>query len=189
MTPVAAPGRRPIICLRDEADFAQGSFQIGGGRCYAFARKIMRPKFWKLSHGALIFSYGQVLEGLSERLVYVHKDTPAKGNAQHAQGEDFVLAPIGDYFYLTHGNKGIYVLGQLSGPANFFSKMGDGWLNRPYRPIKSTISRDAYCGPDKWWAPNHDSTFTPVPDDELPLFEEHILRPYFDIKLSKFGIT
>jgi hypothetical protein len=148
----------------------------------------MRPKFWKVSHGASIFSYGEILEALNQRLVYVHKDTPPKGTAQRSQGEDFILAPIGDYFYLTHGNKGIYVLGQLSGPANFFSKMGDGWLDRPYRHIKSAILDDPYSGPDKWWAPNHDSTFTAVPDDELRLFEEEILGPYFDIKLSKFRV-
>ena len=128
------------------------------------------------------------MEALNERLVYVHKDTPPKGTSSHGQGEDFILAPVGDYFYLTHGNKGIYVLGQLSGPANFFSKMGEGWLDRPYRPIKSAILHDPYSGPVKWWAPNDNSTFMVVPDDELQLFEEEILRPYFDIKLSTFGI-
>jgi 5-methylcytosine-specific restriction protein B len=149
----------------------------------------MRPEFWKVSHGAAIFNYQAILDGLNERLVYVHKDTAAKGTSQQTQGEDFIHAPIGDYFYLTHGNERIYVLGQFSGPTNVFSKMGDGWLDRPYRPIKSAISRDGYSGPHKWWAANDNSTFTPVPDEELGLFEEYILTPYFDVKLSKFGIT
>jgi len=148
----------------------------------------MRPKFWKLSHGAKDFTYEGFLEALHDRLAYIHKDTRPKGTLRHAQGEDFILAPIGDYFYLTHGNQGIYVLGQFSGPANFFSKMGRGWLDRPYRPIKSAILHDSYSGQDKWWAPNHDSTFTAVPDDELRLFESEILTPYFGIKLSTFGI-
>jgi hypothetical protein len=39
-----------------------------------------------------------------------------------------------------------------------------------------------------WWAPNHNSTFCHVPDEELPLFEAKILRPYFAIKLADFGI-
>ena len=112
----------------------------------------MRPKFWKVSHGASIFSYDAVLDALNERLVYVHKDTRAKAASQHTQAEDFIAAPLGDYFYITHGNKGIYVLGQFSGAANVLSKMGDGWLDRPYRPIKSAISRDTYNGPHKWAA-------------------------------------
>jgi hypothetical protein len=150
---------------------------------------MMRPKFWKVSHGASIFSYEAVLDALNDHLVYVHKDTRAKATSQRTQAEDFIEAPIGDYFYLTHGNQGIYVLGQFSGAANVFSTMGDGWLDRPYRHIKSAISRDGYGGSHKWWAPNDNSTFTPVPDDELPLFEKHILRPYFGITLAKFAIT
>jgi len=149
---------------------------------------MMRPKFWKVSHGASIFSYEAVLDALNERLVYVHKDTKAKATSQRTQAEDFIEAPIGDYFYLTHGNEGIYVLGQFSGAANVFCKMGAGWLDRPYRPIKSAVSRDGYGGPHKWWSPNDNSTFTPVPDNELSLFEKHILRPYFGITLAKFAI-
>lgn len=148
----------------------------------------MRPKFWKVSHGAAIFSHEAVLDALHEQLVYVHKDTKPKATLSRSQAEDFVAAPIGNYFYLTHGNEGIYVLGQFSGAANVFSKMGDGWLDRPYRPIKSAISREAYCGPHKWWAPNDNSTFMPVPDDELSAFEEHILKSYFGITLAKFAI-
>jgi hypothetical protein len=149
----------------------------------------MRPKFWKVSHGATQFRYEEVLDALNDRLVYVHKDTKAKATSPRTQADDFILAPIGDYFYLTFGNTGIFVLGQFSGPANVFSKFGDGWLDRPYRPIKSAILRDVYSGPHKWWAPNDNSTFTSVPDAELPLFEEHILKPYFGITLATFGIT
>src|SRR6266496_2742232 len=144
----------------------------------------MKLKFWKVSHGAAIFTYEALLNALSERLVYVHKDTKAKATSQHKQGENFISAPIGDYFYLTNGNEGIYVLGQFSGPANVFSKMGEGWLDRPYRHIKSAISRDSYAGPHKWWSPNDHSTFMPVPDDEILLFEEHILKPYFGFTLK-----
>jgi 5-methylcytosine-specific restriction protein B len=149
----------------------------------------MRPKFWKVSHGASIFTYEEVLDAMNDRLVYVHKDDRAKATSSRTQAEEFIAAPIGDYFYLTYGNAGIFALGQFSGAANVFSKKGDGWLDRPYRAIKSATSRDAYTGPHKWWAPNDNSTFTPVPDHELSLFEEHILRPYFGITLATFGIT
>ena len=148
----------------------------------------MKPKFWKLSQGAAIFTPDQMLDSVAQRLVYVHKDTKAKGTSGQTQADDFITAPIGDYFYLTHGNAGIYVLGQFSGPANLFSTEGDGWLDRPFRVIKSSRSRDSYSGPHKWWAPNDNSTFTAVPESELSLFEEHILQPYFDITLAQYGI-
>ena len=148
----------------------------------------MRPKFWKVSHGTEFFTYEQVLDALNERLVYVHMETRAKASSKKTQAQDFIEAPLGDYFYLTHGNEGVYVLGQFTGAANIFCKMGDGWLDRPYRPIKSPISRSSYNGDHMWWAPKDNSTFIAVPDGKLSLFEKHILKPYFGIELAKFGI-
>jgi hypothetical protein len=119
----------------------------------------------------------------------MHGNTAALGTSSTTQGEEFVNAPIGDYFYLTHGNKGIYLLGQFSGPANTFSALGKGWVDRPFRYLFGAIEIKPYTGPDKWWAPNHNSTFCLVPEDELELFEEAILVPHFGIKLSEFGVS
>ncbi len=105
-----------------------------------------------------------------------------------SQAEDFINANIGDYFYLTHGNEGIYLLGQLISPANLFSKYGDGWLEREFKFIFASHSRDSYSGEHKWWTPNDNSTFTRVPEHELDLFELEILTPYFDVTLSDFGL-
>src|SRR5438093_3217215 len=142
----------------------------------------MKPKFWKVSHGTQFFPYQDMLDSIERRLVYVHKDTHAKATSVRSQGQNFLEAPAGDYFYLTHGNNGIYLLGQFSGPANVFSSKGEGWLDRPFRHIKSAVTRDSYSGPKKWWAPSDNSTFMAIPDDEVVLFEEHILQPYFKIK-------
>lgn len=103
-------------------------------------------------------------------------------------GKNFINANIGDYFYLTHGNTGIYLLGQITGAANCITKLGKGWLDRPFRIIMMSNNKQKYDGPDKWWAPNHNSTFVEIPCDELKLFEEEILQPYFEFKLSKFCI-
>jgi hypothetical protein len=148
----------------------------------------MKPKFWKVSHGANYFSHQAVLNAMNDRLVYVHRDTPSKGRSSTTQGADFISAAIGDYFYLTHGNHGIYVLGQFSGPTNILSTMGNGWLDRPYRPIRFSLMTSAYSGPASWWAPNANSTFVAVPDKDIPLFEQQILQPYFGISLANFGI-
>lgn len=149
----------------------------------------MKPKFWKLSQGYNEFSFSDLLTSIEERLVYVHKDTGAKGQSEFTQGEQFITADVGDYFYLAHGNTGgVYLLGQFTGPANYFSSFGNGWLDRPFRIIARAISQESYKGPNKWWTPNHNSTFVQVPESELNMLEELILKPYFDITLKKYGI-
>lgn len=148
----------------------------------------MKPSFWKLSQGTEQFEINEVLDSIEKRLVYVHKNTKAKATSDHTQAEYFVEAPVGDYFYLTYGNRGIFLLGQFSGPANVFSAMGEGWLDRPFRFIRSSISQDRYDGEHKWWTPNDNSTFTRVPDNENKLFEKLILEPFFDIRLRDFGL-
>lgn len=149
----------------------------------------MKPRFWKVSQGGNDFSAQDALLSIEQGLVCVHGETLPKGGAATSQGEDFINASIGDYFYLTHANKGIYILGQFSGPPNIFSARGDGWVDRPFRLIRAATEVKAYDGVDKWWAPNNNSTFCRVPDHELKLFEEHILLPHFGIRLSDYRIA
>lgn len=148
----------------------------------------MIPTFWKLSQGTEQFGIEDMLQSVAHRLVYVYKDTRSKATSEKTQAQNFVDAAVGDYFYLTHGNWGIYVLGQFSGPTNVFSSMGEGWLDRPFRLIKAAISQERYEGEHKWWTPNDNSTFIRVPPAEHELFEQMILRPYFGIRLGDFGI-
>ena len=147
----------------------------------------MTPKFWKLSQGTAQFSTEDISRTLEQRLAYIHMETRAKAGSSKTQAADFCEAAIGEYFYLTHGNRGIYALAQFSGPANLFSAYGKGWLDRPFRFIRASVSTESYEGPHKWWAPNDNSTFIRVPDSELRMFEEHILVPYFDLQLQDFG--
>lgn len=148
----------------------------------------MKPTFWKLSQGPNFFDFSEMLQSIENRLVYMHKDTQAKGTSEISQGELFIRAKIGDYFYLTHGNHGIYLLGQFTGPANFFSEHGNGWIDRPFRIIRRSNETSSYYEQEKWWTPNHNSTFVKVPENEVKLFEELILKPFFDISLKKFGL-
>jgi hypothetical protein len=148
----------------------------------------MTPNFWKVSHGVEYFHARDMIQAFHDGLVYVHKDTKPKGKSETPQGRAFVNAPTGDYFYLTNGNEGIYLLGQFTGPANVFSSRKVGWLDRPYRLIQASRSWEYYEGPQKWWTPNDRSTFTSVPKDELGLFEDLILKPYFDLNLADFRI-
>lgn len=148
----------------------------------------MKPTFWKLSQGTEYFNYGDIMNSINDNLVYVHKDTKAKGVSNTTQAEHFINAEIGDYFYLTYGNAGVFILGQFTGPANLFSKRGDGWLDRPFRLIATAQRELYYEGTEKWWTPNHNSTFIQVPEHELREFEDSILKPFFDISLADYGI-
>lgn len=141
------------------------------------------PSFWKMSHGSEDFSFEDLIYYISKNIVMISKNTKSKGGSAVTQAEKFVKAPIGDYFYLTHGNKGIYLLGQFTGPANFFGD-SEGWIERPYTLIRASKKSGNYQGEQKWWTPNHNSTFTEVPENELELFEYLILEPYFGLKLK-----
>ena len=145
-----------------------------------------KPVFWKLSQGK-DFNLAEVLDSIRDGLVYVHRDTRAKGISKKSQAQAFLDAAIGDYFYLTHGNNFVCLLGQFTGPTNFISTKGSGWLDKPFRHIRSSRIKDSYKGPKKWWAPNENSTFVAIPDDEREMFEELILVPYFDLTLSDFA--
>ena len=156
----------------------------------------MKPVFWKLSMGP--GNAGEdfphvldVMDWVRQGIVLVHKDTKAKGTVQTTQGENFVdQAKVGDYFYLCHGNQepSIILLGQFTGPANLFSARKGGWADRPFRWIKTAILPKQFSGEAKWWAPNHNSTFVVVPEDELGQFEAAILKPYFCMALADFRL-
>ncbi|WGE36006.1 hypothetical protein NYR62_10530 [Actinobacillus genomosp. 1] len=149
--------------------------------------KKLKPTFWKLSQGVSVdFTFEDMISSIDEKLVYVHRQTGAKGTSLTTQAEDFVNASIGDYFYLTNGNKGIYLLGQFTGPVNYFSKLKGDWMERPFRLIKVADHIRQYDGEDKWWTPNNNSTFIKVKEGDEKLFEELILKPYFGLSLKRF---
>ena len=156
----------------------------------------MNPVFWKLSMGPGSTSGDfknllAVLDWIRQGVVLVHKDTKAKGIAKTTQGQHFMEpGRFGEYFYLCHGNEepGILLLAQFSGPANVFSPRGDGWAERPFRWIKTSVTTKRYKGEQKRWAPNDNSTFSMVPKSELTEFETAIIRPDFEMDLADFGI-
>ena len=150
----------------------------------------MLPRFWKLSQGTGFFELKDLFTAIDKKLVYLHRSTRAMAGGNRSQAADFVEAAIGDYFYLTHGNSGVYLLGQFTGPANLFSEMEEGWLDRPFRLIKLANTAATYdTEVRKWWTPNFNSSFVTVPQSELRLFEQVILRPFFNIVLSDFGVA
>jgi len=150
----------------------------------------MLPRFWKLSQGPSFFELKDLFTAIDKKLVYLHRDTRAMAGGYRSQATDFVEAPTGDYFYLTHGNSGVYLLGQFTGPANLFSDKEEGWLDRPFRLIRLANTAATYnTEVKKWWTPNFNSSFVMIPASEVQLFEEVILKPFFAIELAAFGIS
>ena len=138
---------------------------------------------WKVSHGKNDFTNEERDHYLNAQLAVVHGET-AKGQGLAFSGE----MEVGDLIYLCHGNDaGIKVLAEIMSGATDCPK-GDGWLQRKYRVIRdSSKPEEKYAGVRKGWAPNYNSTCKPVPDGELELFEQDILKPYFGVTLDECG--
>ena len=70
---------------------------------------------------------------------------------------------------------------------NYFNKFSDdGYIERSFRLIKFAKNLVEYTGSKHGWTPNQNSTFFQVPAREYDLFEQEILKPYFDIDLTHF---
>ncbi|MBT0651543.1 McrB family protein [Geomobilimonas luticola] len=141
---------------------------------------IKRLRVWKISHGDNEFSQEERVELLHKKLVVVHSDT-AKG-----QGDAFYKKMLeNDIFYLCHGNY-IQLLGKIKSKAEQSAK-DEGWLQREYSIIKTSDGDKSYSDVQKGWTPNYRSTCKLVPYDELELFENKILKPYFNLTLSELA--
>ncbi|MFT7879055.1 MAG: AAA family ATPase [Sulfurimonas sp.] len=143
--------------------------------------EMIKPmRFWKISHGVDSQSGEHREELLKNQLIAVHGDT-AK-----SQGSNFIKElQIGDFFYLCYGNS-IQLLGKIESEVKECELLDEGWYCRHYSIIKQVNIAKPYTGIKKGWTPNYNSTCKLVPRTELKLFEEHILYPYFDMKLTEF---
>ena len=141
------------------------------------------PAIWKISHGSISESNRKVFE--DRKVAVVHGETKPMTVCKISQGESFIDSiKKGDYFYLCYGNS-IRFLGQFtSDNADLNPELDDGWYEREYRVIAVSKDTAAYTGVHKWWSPDFDSTCIKVKNDEMSLFEEAILMPYFDMTLE-----
>ncbi len=147
------------------------------------------PAIWKISHGPNSISEDNRAIFKERKVVVVHSETKAMVTSKISQGEGFMDSiKKGDYFYLCYGNS-IRILGQFTtDKAVPNPEMKDGWYEREYRVIAESKDISSYTGVHKWWSPDFNSTCIKVGNDEQNLFEDAILKPYFDMTLNKlFG--
>jgi 5-methylcytosine-specific restriction protein B len=148
--------------------------------------EISTEKIFKISMGD--FETEEFRGAVSKKIVLVRQDTKAKGTSSLTQGEVFRdLIKDGDYFYLTHGNRGIELLGRFVGecrPAYKEELASEGWLERTYDRISSSWNRTSYKAKKKWWTPNENSTCVEIPGTELEEANKLIFIPYFNTSFS-----
>src|SRR5665213_619227 len=155
----------------------------------------MKHAVWKLSMGphaggGEFNTLSKVKNCLREKeRVVVWQPTGRKGVSRLTQVECFVEeANDDDYFYLCHGNEepGIMLLGQFTGSAEPVASLEwrNDWVGPPYRTVKEALITKKFDGENKWWTPNHNSTFVKVPKHDLKKFEAVIPRPYFNLTLA-----
>lgn len=168
--------------LRDE--LAEAFKRIDLSKISLYANLL--PTFWKISHGNDCITDAEASSFDKRRIVVVHKDTAAKGKSKIAQGEDFMTnMKKGDFFYLCRGNS-IRLLGRIdTDEVDENAEKQDGWCERSYTIIAESRDKAGYSGDKKWWTPNENSTCIQVPEGEVDLFEQNILKPYFDVTATE----
>jgi len=168
--------------LRDELSAAIDRVDMSRVSLYAD----VTPSIWKISHGTENTGISDINKQIfmDRGVIVVHGTTRSKATSKVSQGDLFTYSmKMGDYFYLCYGSR-IQLLGQIvSNDAVENPEMKDGWYERPYRVVAKTRISDSYNGVKKWWTPNDNSTCIKV--DDKPLFEELILKPYFDLTIAQ----
>lgn len=146
------------------------------------------PSIWKISEGteSSVISVEDKKIFLDRNVVVVHSDTRAKGTSKVTQGQHFInTIKKGDYFYLCYGNS-IQLLGQFtSDKAVENPELKNGWYEREYQIVKKTDNNKPFSGEQKWWTPNSNSTCIKIEQSDYTLFEEVILKPYFDMSVEE----
>jgi hypothetical protein len=142
-------------------------------------------KIWKLSHGVNDISE-ETNRWLEEHhYVTLHKDT-AK-----SQGKKFADAvQVGDFISLSRSNK-LTALVRITSDieSHSDSPLGSDWLLRRYEIIKTILEPKPYSSSmRKGWMPSYNGTLALVYAPELPLFEQEILKPFFNMFISELPI-
>ena len=139
--------------------------------------------FWKISLEPKDFS--------PTNLIYLAEKKLILGDATNIYIQP-KLANIrkGDYFYLMYGNsaggQGIQLLGRITAapqPCDLPNR--NGWQQCSYEVIKLTVRDNKFYNAQKAWTPYYpDCPIFDVPEEDEQDFEDHILRPYFGMKIN-----
>jgi len=135
---------------------------------------------WKLNHGKTDYNSADIDQYLHNQIGSIAANT-SKGQNRAFESDQTNNA----LFYLCHSNEKILLLGQFTSEVKLAP---NGWLERKYRIIKEAVKNDFYKGSTyRGWTPNYNSTFMQVKPEELHLFEQEILKPFFEMTLQELA--
>lgn len=142
-------------------------------------------KIWKMSHGGGTESFRENWN--EHNLLCIHKNTAPKGRTSISQAKSFdQYCNEGDIVFICFGNTVRKLVRIVS--KGLVDNAKD-WLCREYELIKETVQQQPYKSVGgKWWEPSDNSTFIEVPSSEYLMFEERVLRPYFDLSLEQLEV-
>jgi hypothetical protein len=146
----------------------------------------MNPAIWKVNHSLEDFSQQDLDDFEYKKRIVVNSTLKPIGTSPLSQGDNFILAAKqGDYFYLCNDDK-VRLIGQFTtNKASKCLKMGNDWYQRDYIEIATIKANNTYTSIKKWWTPNISSNFIKVPDLDIALFQDLILKPYFDLSIEE----
>jgi len=126
---------------------------------------------------------------INKNVIAVGSQTKPIGGSNQSQGFTYTnQMKIGDYFYLCRGNKYIELLGKVSGNAvdcDVEELNIRGFKQRSFNIIQESNIKINYNEKSKRWTPNNNSTCVEIPSGEIPLANELIFTPTFNLKIMK----
>lgn len=143
-------------------------------------------RIFKISMGKDYFSDEVIEKAINEKVVLVHSQTKPKGRSKISQADIFTKQiKDGDFFYLTHSNENIKLIGTISSPsrpAGFNDMYNDGWLEREFESFIEPIKFGRYNGERKYWTPNTNVTCWQINETEIEEANKVLFKPYFNIE-------
>lgn len=145
----------------------------------------MNPSIWKINQSSTDFSEQELNDNIYKSRVIIDSTLKSVGPTRLTQADAFSLKiKKGDYFYLTNDDR-VKVIGQFcSSKPTECLKQGGKWIQRDYIEIANSKDLKTYSSIKKWWTPNINSKCVKVPEPDIALFQDLILKPYFDLELE-----
>lgn len=166
--------------LRPELDKALDQIDLSGISLYAGGS----PVIWKISQDQLSPENRILFE--TRNIVVIDCKTVIGATSETDQDQSFVNdIKAGDLFYLCHGGS-IRLLGQFVTDRPVLNRELHGsWYERKYHLIKKSNDLAPYRSIQKQWTPNTDATCIKIDAKDKTLFEEIILKPYFNMTIGE----
>jgi len=146
---------------------------------------------YKVSFSPDDFIHEEVQACIDNNIVVVRERVELKGNA-NADYQTFSSAKAGDLFYCCWGNEQCLFVGQfVNDEIDPYSLAVDskGLMERKYRLLVQVQVAEPYGGKQIKWVPSSASSCVEIPSTDYELFNESILRPFFQAELNENEIT